>query len=113
SPQSTRIVRVSPVEINRRGPHGSSKPHRISAGTRTGASFGSSSTSVAATSMEIPANARPPYRVPVFCVMKPTKDGPKNPPRFPAELIKAIPLAAENPVKNSLGIAQKGLRELQ
>ena len=63
--------------------------------------------------METPANARPPYSVPVFCVMNPTMDGPKNPPRFPTELMNAIPLAAENPDKNSLGIAQKGLRELQ
>jgi len=45
--------------------------------------------------------------------MNPTMDGPKNPPRFPTELMNAIPLAADNPVKNSLGIAQKGLSELQ
>lgn len=75
--------------------------------------FGSSNTSVAATSMETPAKARPPYNAPVFAVMNPTIDGPKNPPRFPTELMIAIPLAAENPDKNSLGIAQKGLRELQ
>jgi len=75
--------------------------------------FGSNTTSIAPTSMETPAKARPPYSVPVFCVMKPTMDGPKNPPRFPTELMNAIPLAAENPDKNSLGIAQKGLRELQ
>ena len=75
--------------------------------------FGRNKTSVAATSMEIPANARPPYSVPLFWVINPTTYGPTNPPRFPKELIKAMPLAADNPVKNSLGIAQKGLRELQ
>ena len=63
--------------------------------------------------MEVPANASPPLRLPVFWPINPTTVDPANPPRFPTELIKAMPLAAENPVKDSLGNAQKGLRELQ
>jgi hypothetical protein len=63
--------------------------------------------------MHIPANARPPRRLPVFWPINPTTAVPANPPRFPVALINAMPLAAENPVKNSLGNAQKGLRELQ
>src|SRR5438874_11856047 len=60
--------------------------------------------------MDTPANPSPPYKLPVFWLINPTTDGPKNPPRFPTELMTAIPLAAENPVRNSLGIAQKGQR---
>src|SRR5262249_5471792 len=83
------------------------------AGTQARTALGSSNASNAATSMEHPAKARPPCSVPVFSVMNPTMDGPKNPPRFPTELMNAIPLAAENPVKNSLGMAQNRLSELQ
>lgn len=84
-----------------------------SAAIGTFAALGRSITNITVASSEIPANARPPYRVPVFCVMNPTMEGPKNPPRFPTELMIAIPLAAENPVRNSLGMAQNGLNELQ
>src|SRR6266436_5799860 len=63
--------------------------------------------------MDTPANARPPSRLPVFWPINPTTADPVNPPRFTTELIKAMPLAAENPAKNSPGIDQKGLRELQ
>src|SRR5580704_3450656 len=39
--------------------------------------------------------------------------GPASPLRFPKQLIKAIPAAAENPVRNSLGSAQKGPHRLK
>src|SRR2546425_1713119 len=38
----------------------------------------------------------------------PTRYGPRNPPRFPIELIKAIPAAAPVPVRKSDDIAQNG-----
>jgi hypothetical protein len=34
--------------------------------------------------------------------------GPTKPPRLPTQFTNAMPAAAENPVKNSLGNAQKG-----
>src|SRR4029434_7182052 len=37
-----------------------------------------------------------------------TNVGPKNPPRFPTELIKAIPPAAAVPLRNPVVQAQKG-----
>src|ERR1017187_3799900 len=37
---------------------------------------------------------------------------PTNPPKFPIEAIKAMPEAAENPVRNSLGSDQKGPKKL-
>jgi hypothetical protein len=37
---------------------------------------------------------------------------PANWPRFPTELINAIPAAAENPVRDWLGNAQKGPKKL-
>ena len=57
--------------------------------------------------------AKPLYRFPVLIAIAPIMYGPTSPPRFPTELIKAMPAAAENPVRNSLGNAQKGPRELQ
>src|ERR1700694_3493966 len=45
--------------------------------------------------------------------MKPTVEGPTNPPRFPTEFIKAKPVATAEPERNPLGIAQKGARKQQ
>jgi hypothetical protein len=48
---------------------------------------------------------------PVLEAMAPIAYGPANPPKLPTQLIKAIPAAAENPVRNSFGNAQKGGRK--
>src|SRR5450755_3611713 len=40
-------------------------------------------------------------------------DGPTKPPRFPTELIKAMPAAAENPERNLPGIEKNGPKKLQ
>src|SRR5512133_3875449 len=40
-------------------------------------------------------------------VIKPTAYGPTNPPSFAIEVIRAMPDAAENPVRNSPGKAKK------
>ena len=74
----------------------------------THACLGTSKTSVADTNKESPATARPPYKLPVLSLIAPIAYGPTNPPRLAMELIKAMPEAAEYPVRNSLGIAQKG-----
>jgi hypothetical protein len=37
-----------------------------------------------------------------------TEYGPRKPPRFPIELITAMPTAADASVRNSAGSAQKG-----
>ena len=55
-----------------------------------------------------PAEMSPPRKLPVVLMMAPMAWVPTKPPRFPKELTKAIPAAAEYPVKNSLGNDQKG-----
>ena len=70
--------------------------------------LGNSKTSVADMNNEIPTPAKPERIFPVLAAIAPIAYGPANAPRFPTELIKAIPAAAENPVRNSLGIDQKG-----
>jgi hypothetical protein len=42
--------------------------------------------------------------------MAPMIDGPTYPPRLATELIKAMPDAAENPVRNRLGIEHREKR---
>jgi hypothetical protein len=59
---------------------------------------------VAETNKEIPAKAKPAYKLPVLCRIKPTMYGPTNPPRLAIDVIKAMPDAAETPVRNSPGI---------
>jgi hypothetical protein len=52
--------------------------------------------------------SRPP-RKPPFAVRKnPMMSGPKYPPRFPSELITAIPVAADNPAILEVAMAQNG-----
>lgn len=46
--------------------------------------------------------------LPVLSITTPTSVGPTNPPRFPTELINAIPPAAAVPLKNVVERAQKG-----
>ena len=70
--------------------------------------IGRSNISVADTSTETPAKAKPPYVPPVLWLMKPKAYGPTNPPRIPTDVIRAMPEAAENPVRNSLASDQKG-----
>src|SRR5262245_47713341 len=41
---------------------------------------------------------------------RPTRYGPRNPPRFPTELIRAIPAAAPAPLRTRDDIAQNGPR---
>src|SRR5215831_807849 len=60
-----------------------------------------------------PAEMSPPRKLPVVLMMAPMAWVPTKPPRFPKQLIKAIPAAAEYPVKNSLGSAQKGPNRLK
>lgn len=50
----------------------------------------------------------PQERLPVDCLRKPVKDGPMNPPRFPIELINAIPTAAIPGASRVVFKAQKG-----
>jgi len=64
--------------------------------------------SVADANKETPANASPPYKLPVFWLIQPIAYGPANPPRFATELTKAIPEAAANPVRKSAGSEYKG-----
>ena len=45
---------------------------------------------------------------PVASETKPMAYGPINPPKLPIELMRAIPTAASNSVRNKEGIAQKG-----
>src|SRR5215469_5763528 len=66
------------------------------------------SISIADANSETPANTSPPRKLPVRWLIAPIVYGPTKLPRLPTELIRAIPAAAENPVKNSLGSAQKG-----
>ena len=55
-----------------------------------------------------PAIARPPLIPLVPVAMAPMTDGPTKPPRFPTELMKAMPAADENPARNLLGIEKNG-----
>ena len=71
--------------------------------TFPGSLLGSSNISVADANSEMPATARPPYKLPVFWLIQPVAYGPANPPRFASELTRAIPEAAANPVKKSPG----------
>jgi len=59
---------------------------------------------------EMPAKTRPPWKLPVALLIAHIAYGPINPPRFPTELMKAIPAAAEKPAKNSFGKDQMGLQ---
>jgi len=70
--------------------------------------LGNSKTSVADMNNEAPTPTKAERILPVLEAIAPIAYGPANAPRFPTELIKAIPAAAENPVRNSLGIDQKG-----
>src|ERR1700687_1507781 len=79
-------------------------PRRLPAG----ALLGRNKSSIAETSNGIPASARPPYIPPVQPLITPIAYGPTNPPRLATELISPMPAAAENPVRNSPGRAQKG-----
>jgi hypothetical protein len=58
--------------------------------------------------IEMPTKTSPVLKLPVLSPIAPIAQGPTKPPRFPKQLIKAIPAAAEYPVKNSLGSAQNG-----
>src|SRR5712692_3509241 len=64
---------------------------------------GRSNRSVAQTNKETPAKAKPPCKLPVLSRIHPIAYGPADPPRFATEQTKAIPAAAADPVKNSLG----------
>jgi hypothetical protein len=59
------------------------------------------------------ARAKPAESVPDRSATKPTVKGPTKPAKFPTELMSAMPPAAEYPVRNSLGSAQKGLEQLK
>ena len=50
--------------------------------------------------------AKPAQRFPVLVAIAPIMYGPANSPRFPKELIKAMPAATEWPVRNSQGNAK-------
>ena len=65
--------------------------------------FGKNKASVADTNKETPQRAKPLYRLPILSPINPTAYGPAKPPRFATELIKAMPDAAANPVRNPLG----------
>src|SRR5262245_48064247 len=54
--------------------------------TATRFSFGRSTASTAARNSEMPSNAKPPCRFPVFLLITPRTYGPTKPPRFPIEL---------------------------
>jgi hypothetical protein len=69
--------------------------------------FGRSDASVAHTNKETPVRAKPPYKLPALA-NHPNRVGPANRPRLATELIKAIPEAAANLVRNSLGSDQNG-----
>ena len=66
--------------------------------------------SVTKTNKHAPVNAKPLYKLLVLWPIHPTAYGPTNPPRLTNVVISAIPEAAEDPVRNSLGKAQKGPR---
>src|SRR3954453_3831135 len=53
-----------------------------------------------------PRAARPAFELPSQVVSQPSSDGPKKPPRFPAELIAAIPAATAAPVSMDPGKLQ-------
>src|SRR5438874_10855286 len=62
-----------------------------------------------------PAKARnpamismPPRKPPPAFFLTPIMYGPKNPPRFPSEFIRAIPAAAAVPLNNDVAVAQNG-----
>src|SRR5215472_11281517 len=74
---------------------------------------GRSTASTAETNRESPSKAKPPCRFPVFLFITPRAHGPTKPPRFPIELIKAMPEAAEIPQRNWLGTDQNGPRVLE
>src|ERR1700744_2014161 len=40
-------------------------------------------------------------------------EGPTNPPKLPTELITAMPVAAENPARNRLGMEKNGPKKLE
>lgn len=73
---------------------------------------GRRSTSTAETNNETPARAIPLWIPPVPLASAPMAIGPANPPKFPTELIKAMPEAAENPTRNSLGNEKNGPKKL-
>src|SRR5579862_2558672 len=77
------------------------------AGAGSGLSFIRSTTSQL-NAMARATASKPPRNVPVAFRMMPITQGPANPPRFPTELISAMPTAAAVPLRILVGIAQKG-----
>src|SRR6185437_557142 len=74
--------------------------------------FGKSKRSTADINSENPTRIRPMDIPPDRFVSTPIVNGPTKPPRFPIELMNAIPAAADNPDRNSLGSDQNGPRKL-
>jgi hypothetical protein len=68
--------------------------------------------SAADTKHATPATARPLYKFPVLRLIMPTAYGPAKPPRFATDVINAMPDAAANPARNSLGDAKYGPKKL-
>src|SRR6266436_6040601 len=52
--------------------------------------------------------SRPPAKLCVTSLIRPTIEGPTKPARLPVELIKAMPPAAAAPSRKAGGIDQKG-----
>src|SRR3954469_11064275 len=50
----------------------------------------------------------PPRKLPVRSLTQPITHGPAKPPRFPIELMVAMPVAAAVPDRNIVGMAQRG-----
>lgn len=74
--------------------------------------FGRSKASIAETSNDKPAHAKPTLQLPVLWRINPTPYGPTNPPKLAIDVTSAIPDAAEKPVRNSLGNEKNGGRVL-
>src|SRR6185369_2457211 len=55
-----------------------------------------------------PTTSRPPLNSPVEFLSRPMMYGPKKPPRFPRELMNAIPTGASRVPSAVVGMAQKG-----
>src|SRR3954469_11570333 len=50
----------------------------------------------------------PPRKLPVRSLIQPIAHGPAKPPRFPIELMVAMPAAAAGPDRNMVGIDHRG-----
>src|SRR4029077_5647262 len=50
----------------------------------------------------------PPWKLPVRSLIQPIIAGPTKPPRFPIELMVAIPAAAAEPDRNRVGMLHSG-----